>query len=71
MVLIEAKAKKWGSSLGVIIPKDVVVKEKIKEEESIMIEIKKKVFVRDLFGRCPFLKRSADELKREAKKGWD
>lgn len=31
MIIVEAEAKKWGNSLGLIIPKEVVEEEKIKE----------------------------------------
>ncbi|HLC85362.1 MAG TPA: AbrB/MazE/SpoVT family DNA-binding domain-containing protein [Candidatus Nanoarchaeia archaeon] len=35
MVLVEARAKRWGNSLGVIIPKDIVEQEHIHEDERI------------------------------------
>ena len=34
-VLLETKTKKWGNSLGVIIPSEVVVREKLKENEKV------------------------------------
>lgn len=39
MELVEAEAKKWGNSLGVILPRDVVEKEHIKENQKIGILI--------------------------------
>jgi len=35
MILVETEAKRWGNSLGVVIPKDVVENENIKESEKI------------------------------------
>jgi len=37
MVLVEARAKRWGNSLGVIIPKDIVEQEHIHEDERIAL----------------------------------
>ncbi len=70
MVTVEAKAKKWGSSLGIIIPKEIVRQEKIAHGELIFFEIRRKVRARDLFGTFPNWKRSGDELKKEMKRGW-
>ena len=69
---IKAKAKKWGSSLGIIIPKAVVEKRKIRENDEIVIEIKKMPLAGDFFGRFKgkFTK-STQQLKDEAKRGWD
>lgn len=38
----EVKAKQWGNSLGIIIPKNLVNDLKIEPEESILVEIEKK-----------------------------
>lgn len=40
---IVTEAKKWGSSIGIVIPKDVVEKEKIKEGQKIRVFISKPV----------------------------
>jgi antitoxin component of MazEF toxin-antitoxin module len=39
--MFEAKVRKVGTSLGVLIPKDVVMKEKIKEDQDIKIMVLK------------------------------
>ena len=36
---VEIKTKKWGSSLGIIIPKEVVRRERIQEGQEIKINI--------------------------------
>lgn len=55
---IETKTKKWGSSLGVIIPKEIVKKERLQENQEIRIDImsKKKTTGEDIFGKLKFKK---------------
>lgn len=55
---IGTKTKKWGSSLGIIIPKEVVKKERLQEEQEIRINILsgKKTTGADIFGKLKFKK---------------
>ena len=55
---IETKTKKWGSSLGVIIPKEIVKKERLQENQEIRIDIisKKRTTGADIFGKLKFKK---------------
>lgn len=55
---IETKTKKWGSSLGVIIPKELVKEERLCEGQEIRIDIlsKKKTTGADIFGKLKFNK---------------
>ena len=63
--------KRWGSSIAVIIPREVVIKEKIKEEKPIIIEIiKKRPKAGELFGLLKGWKKSSQEIKNEAREGW-
>ncbi len=41
MTVIKAKVKRWGNSFGVIIPIEVIEKEKIKEEDKIRLIVLK------------------------------
>lgn len=65
----EAIAKKWGSSIGFVIPKEVVEKEKIKPNSKVKFEILKVTDISDTFGK---LKRkiSGQEFKDRARAGW-
>ncbi len=65
----EAIVKKWGSSIGLIIPKEVAEKEKIKPNSKVKFEIIKVTDISDTFGR---LKRkiSGQEFKDRARAGW-
>ena len=55
---VKTKTKKWGSSLGVIIPKEIVREERIQEGQEIRIDIltKKKTTGMDIFGKLKFKK---------------
>ena len=68
-MIIKAKVREWGHSLGIIIPKNVVSKENIKSEDEVIVEIRKKQDVMDLFGTLKF-KRSAQQMKDEGRKSW-
>ena len=70
---IRTIAKRWGSSIGIILPKEVVDENKIRENEEVIIEIKKPVSVKGLFGKYPEWKskKTTQELKDEARRGWD
>lgn len=66
---VEAIAKKWGSSIGFIVPKEVVEKEKIMPNSKVKFEIIKVTDISDTFGR---LKRkvSGQKFKDMARAGW-
>ncbi|MBI4918501.1 hypothetical protein HY837_01115 [archaeon] len=70
IVAIEVKIKKWGNSMGVILPKELVKEKKLKENQKILIQIVEKADLSDIFGSLKF-KKSAQELKDEAREGWD
>ena len=69
---IKAKAKRWGSSIGIVLPKSIVESKKIRENDEVIIEIKKSVIAGEVFGRfAGRFKKSTQELKDDARKGWD
>jgi len=66
MIEVETKVRKWGRSLGVVIPKDKARDEMIKEDETIRLLITKKPNVlRETFGSLKF-KRSTDKILEES-----
>jgi len=71
MTEAECTTRKWGNSIGIIIPKDIVEKEHIKEDEKIVVDIKKRHYAREFFGMLSDWKRPTDEIKKEMKKGWE
>ncbi len=65
---IEVETKKWGNSIGIVIPNKTVEKLKLKPEEIIMIDITKKENVlKEMFGRGRF-NESTEELLKESRK---
>ncbi|MBI2146352.1 AbrB/MazE/SpoVT family DNA-binding domain-containing protein [Candidatus Woesearchaeota archaeon] len=68
---VECVARKWGNSLGIIIPKDIVTEENLAENEKIVVTFKKKHKAKEFFGMLPDWKQPTSELKHEMKKGWE
>ena len=66
----EVIARKWGSSIGFIIPKEIIEKEKIRPNSKVVFEIMKVSDISDTFGA---LKRkvSGQKFKNQARKGWE
>ena len=62
--MIISKTRKWGSSLGVIIPKDVVKGLKLRENQEIIIDVKPKDNpLKELFGSAKLSKPTEQLLK--------
>lgn len=70
MTETDCRTIKVGGSIGVILPKEFVRKERIKPGQNIRIEIKKQVKVKDVLGMFPDWKTPTQKLKDEARKGW-
>ena len=64
------KAKRWGSSLGIVIPREAVVEEKIHEGDEVIIEIRKKKTIKELFGSIRNLQIDSQKMKDESRKEW-
>ena len=70
MVETEVKTRKWGSSIGVVLPKEIVDEVGIKPNEKITIEVKKRPLAKEFFGLLKDWKRPTQEIKDEARAGW-
>jgi len=65
-------ARKWGHSIGIVLPRDFVNKEKIKNGEEIIINVRKrKVDLSEFFGALKGAKIDAQKMKDESRKIWD
>lgn len=62
--------KKWGSSMGVIIPKEIVEKQHIKEGDEIVLNVFKKGDLTDVFGTLK-TKLTGQKLKDLSRKDWE
>ena len=67
---VESKIRKWGNSYGVLIPKAEIEKMSLHESEKVLLDIKKKPELEQLFGICRF-KKPTKELIREIREGYD
>jgi len=67
---IEVEIKKWGNSIGIILPKSIMNEEGLKEKDKIIINIIKKADLSRTFGKE---KRtiSGQEFKDSARQGWE
>ena len=64
------KARRWGNSLGVVLPNEFVRDENIEEGDEVVI-VKKKPNLSALRGILKGkIKMTAQEFKDEARKGW-
>lgn len=70
MVETEVKTRKWGSSIGVVLPKEIVDEIDIKPNEKIILEVKKRHLAKEFFGLLGDWKRPTQEIKDEARAGW-
>ena len=61
---IKTTVKKWGNSFGIVIPKEIVNREGLKEDAEVLITIKSKRYttVEDIFG---VLKRKSKKTTQE------
>ena len=72
MIEVEAKVRKWGRSLGVVIPKEKAIDEDIKENEVVHLLIgKRRNVLKETFGTLK-LKRTTQEILDESdREDWD
>jgi antitoxin component of MazEF toxin-antitoxin module len=73
---VEVVAKRWGNSLGIVLPKELVRERAIKENERLRIEVVKVFDVKEFRARIGTLppaktKMTTQQLKDMARAGWD
>ena len=70
---IEVLTRRWGNSIAVIVPANIVEKENLKENEKVLFKIEKKrsTKAKDLFGLLKSWKKPAEEILKEAREGRD
>ena len=65
------KAKKIGGSIGVVLPKELVKKERILPEDSVKINVEKTGDLSFLWGRFKDIKKPTDEIMKGIDEGED
>ena len=68
---VEVKIKKWGNSFGIVLPMEFVEQKKLKENETISIEVVRKADLSDVFGMIKKRKMSGQEFKDMVREGWN
>ena len=66
----ETVVKRWGGSLAVVLPKDLVNQRHIEENDKVIIDIRKEADLRDIFGTLK-TKTTGQQFKDLVRKGWD
>ena len=66
---IEVVVKKWGNSVGVILPKELVERESIKENEKVLLGVVKEANLEGIFGSLK-RKMPGQEFKDMVRNGW-
>ena len=69
MTEVEVQTRKWGNSLGIVIPTKIIEEEKLQENQKVIVEIKRVIDLKKLRGFIKF-KKSAQEIKDEMRSGW-
>ena len=68
MTVIKTEVKKWGNSMAVVIPKEAVKLEHLKENQKVtLIIVKESNVLKETFGTFKF-KKSAQQMKDEIRK---
>lgn len=63
------KAKKIGGSIGVLIPKQVIDRERISAEDMLKIKIERTDNLDSLWGKFKYVKKSTDRIMKEIDEG--
>ncbi len=68
----EVKLKKWGSSIGVVLPKQALEKEAFKEGETVRVLVfKKRNPLKETFGTVKFSKSTEQMMREIDREMWD
>ena len=68
VVQAKARLKKWGNSLGVVIPKEAAEKNGLRVGEEVEIRLTKLGDIKELKGKYPV--ENLQAAKEEMRKGW-
>ncbi|PIN86172.1 hypothetical protein COV19_06150 [Candidatus Woesearchaeota archaeon CG10_big_fil_rev_8_21_14_0_10_44_13] len=69
---VEATTRRWGNSIGIILPKEFVEKNHIGPDEGILLELVKKADLSEIFGslKTKGKRMSGQAFKDMVRKGW-
>lgn len=64
-MIAKARLRSWGSSLGVVIPSEVIKSQNLKEGDEVSVDIKPATTLKDLFGILKGHEIDAQKMKDE------
>lgn len=67
---IQTSVKKWGNSMGIILPKNFVEEKELEENDVVVVNVVKKADIKHLAGSLK-RKMSGQEFKDMVKKEWE
>ena len=67
---IQVAVKKWGNSMGVILPKKLVDEKQLKEDDIILIDVVQEADFSDDVGSLKDIKMSGQKFKDIVRGGW-
>lgn len=68
---VQVTLKKWGNSKGVLLPKNFIEEQHLKDDESFLIDVIRTADFSEDFGVLKHIKMSGQRFKDLAKKGWE
>lgn len=69
-MVIQTRLRRWGNSIGVVIPMNTLKNKNLKEGEEVVVEITKKDKMKEIFGSLRDWKIDTQKLKKELRKDW-
>ena len=67
---VEVIVKKWGNSMGIVLPKEIVESKNLKENDKIRLEIVKEADLTPIWGLIKKRKMNGQQFKDMVRKGW-
>lgn len=73
MIEVTAEARKWGRSIGLVIPKELTKREGIRPGDrlKVLVQKEKKNPLKEMYGFDPSLRPAREILKDIDKEGWN
>jgi len=68
---IQAKLKKWGNSMAIIVPNEIITERRLRENDEIIIEVFQKADISHVLGLIKKRKMSGQKFKDMVRKGWN
>ena len=65
------RAKKWGNSIGLVIPSALVKKERIRPGDTVEVVVRRRLPRLEELGGTVKLHHNLEDLLREMEEGWD